>query len=97
MLRACFARYVSAIPGLSAPVRFQARLLDDLLEVNRIAHGKIQLQREEVVIQSAVRDAIDSCRPAIEAKQLRLEIKLPPEGLLVLGDPTRLARLRPTS
>jgi len=73
--------------------RYQGRLLDDLLEVNRIAHGKIQLKREDVAFQAAVRHAIESCRPAIEAKSQRLEVQLPEDILIVHGDPTRLAQI----
>ncbi len=73
--------------------RYQARLLDDLLEVNRIAHGKIELKREEVPFQAAVRHAVESCRPAIEAKSLRLGVEVPEDALVVLADPVRLAQV----
>ena len=73
--------------------RYQARLLDDLLEVSRIAHGKIELKREEVPFQAAVRHAVESCRPAIEAKSLRLGVEVPEDALVVLADPVRLAQV----
>src|SRR5204863_521378 len=63
--------------------RYQARLLDDLLEVSRIALGKIELKREEVPLQAAVRHAVESCRPAIEAKSLRLGVEVPEDALVV--------------
>src|SRR5438445_6779209 len=72
---------------------YQARLLDDLLEVSRIAHGKVELKREEVPFQAAVRHAVESCRPAIEAKSLRLGVEVPEEALEVLADPVRLAQV----
>jgi len=73
--------------------RYQARLLDDLLEVSRIAHGKIELKREEVPFQAAVRHAVESCRPGIEAKSLRLGLEVPEDALVVLADPVRLAQV----
>jgi signal transduction histidine kinase len=73
--------------------RYQARLLDDLLEVNRIAHGKIELKLEDVPFQAAVRHAIESSHPAIEAKSLRLEVNIPEDILVVHGDATRLAQI----
>src|SRR2546428_13015635 len=57
--------------------RYQARLLDDLLEVNRIAHGKIELKREEVPFPAAVRHAVESCLPALQSQSLRLGVEGP--------------------
>src|SRR6266404_1118006 len=59
----------------------------------RIAHGKIELKREEVPFQAAVRHAVESCRPAIEAKSRRLGVEVPEDALVVLADPVRLAQV----
>src|SRR6266478_2381444 len=82
-----------AAESIERQARYQARLLDDLLEVNRIAHGKIELKREAVPFQAAVRHAVESCRPAIEAKSLRLGVEVPEDALVVLADPVRLAQV----
>lgn len=73
--------------------RYQAKLIDDLLDVNRIAHGKVDLQQAVVDLQAAVRHAIESCLPEIKKKGLHLEVHAPDSGLLVFADPTRLAQI----
>jgi PAS domain S-box-containing protein len=69
------------------------RLVDDLLDVSRIAQGKIQLRRERIALASAVQSAVETARPHIEASQHQLTVKLPPDPVVVDGDPTRLAEV----
>ncbi len=51
----------------------QARLIDDLLDVSRIITGKLQLQIEPVDLQTIAVAALDTLRPAADAKGVRLE------------------------
>src|SRR5262249_26336794 len=44
------------------------RLIDDLLDVSRIDRGKLELRRGRVAVDAVVRSAIDTAKPAIEAK-----------------------------
>src|SRR5207237_7369380 len=43
-----------------------ARLVDDLLQVSRIAHGEVELHREPVSLQTVVTNAVESIRPLVE-------------------------------
>jgi signal transduction histidine kinase len=72
---------------------YQARLIDDLLDINRIAEGKITLHSEPVDLRLALRQAVESAWPGIEAKRLELKVELPDQPLVVNGDPTRLAQI----
>ncbi len=69
------------------------RLVDDLLDVSRITRGKLQLRRERVDLASAVRSAVETARPLIEASAHELAVRLPPEPVPLDGDPTRLAQV----
>jgi PAS domain S-box-containing protein len=69
------------------------RLVDDLLDVSRITSGKITLRQEPVELHSVVDNAVDACRPLIEARRQTLEIVLPAEPLRVEGDVTRLSQV----
>ena len=73
-------------------VRHVVRLVDDLLDVSRIARGKIELKREYVDLSAIVNKAIEVTSPLIEQKYHTLEIDVPP-GLAVDGDPTRLQQI----
>jgi signal transduction histidine kinase/CheY-like chemotaxis protein len=67
----------------------QARLIDDILDVSRIAGEGIRVEARALDFCAVVRDAIEVVRPDIEAKQLRLDVHLP-ERAPIKGDPQRL-------
>jgi PAS domain S-box-containing protein len=69
------------------------RLVDDLLDVSRIASGKITLQREPVEVAQVVASAVESSQPLIDSREHTLELRLPDEPLLVQGDLTRLSQV----
>jgi len=50
------------------------RLVDDLLDINRIARGTLELSRERVLLSEVVERAIDSCRDAIATNGHRLTV-----------------------
>jgi signal transduction histidine kinase/ActR/RegA family two-component response regulator len=70
-----------------------SRLIDDLLDVSRIARGKIQLARQVTDLRSIVRLAVETSRPLIEQRQHRLDVALPPEPLWVEADAARLGQV----
>jgi len=71
----------------------QARLIDDILDVSRIVSGRLRLQPQPVEVSAVVRDAVDTVRPAADAKRVRLEIVDDAVGVRVLGDPARLQQV----
>jgi signal transduction histidine kinase len=74
-------------------VRHLARLVDDLLDISRIVRGSMELRREPVEVARIVADAVEVCRPLVDAQRHELEIGLPTEPLFVEGDPTRLVQV----
>ena len=71
----------------------QARLIDDILDVSRIVSGRLRLQPQPVELSDVVRDAVDTVRPAADAKRVRLEVADEAAGTRVLGDPARLQQV----
>jgi signal transduction histidine kinase/CheY-like chemotaxis protein len=69
------------------------RLVDDLLDVSRITTGKLMVRRSTMVLQDALRDAVDTVKTFLDARRHSLEVRLPPEPLMVEGDRTRLAQV----
>jgi PAS domain S-box-containing protein len=69
------------------------RLVDDLLDVNRITRGKIELRRERVALPAVIENAVEASGPHIEAGKHQLTVSLPPHVLHVEGDLMRLAQV----
>jgi PAS domain S-box-containing protein len=69
------------------------RLVDDLLDVARISHGKVTLRREPLELADVVRNAVDSARPAIEARRHRLEVFIASGTYPMKGDAARLEQV----
>jgi PAS domain S-box-containing protein len=68
------------------------RLVDDLLDVSRIAQGRVELKRQKLEILDVVTRAIEMSSPLLEQRSHRLHVEVP-SGLLVDGDPTRLGQV----
>ena len=71
----------------------QSRLVEDLLDVSRIVSGQMRLDVQPVEPIRVVSAAIESAKPAIEAKHIQLEVDLDPNAGQVLGDPTRVQQI----
>ena len=70
-----------------------ARLIDDLLDGSRVGAREFRLKCSHLELASILRDAIASCRHAIDQKQQRLRVELDPAPTLVHGDPQRLTQV----
>lgn len=73
-------------------VRHMTRLIDDLLDVERIGSGKLALRMEPFDLRTLVARAVDDHRVVLEAQGLRIDLRLPEVPVPVVGDPTRLAQ-----
>lgn len=69
------------------------RLVDDLLDVSRIARGKIELRTEPLALGVVVERAVEAVRPLIDGLGHQLRVELPPQPLHVRGDLVRLAQV----
>jgi two-component system CheB/CheR fusion protein len=71
----------------------EARLIDDLLDLTRIARGKITLNRQPVELAAILRHAVEVCRPDIEARQLHFDLDGACENVMVNADTARLQQV----
>ena len=76
---------------LERQVRHMTRLVDDLLDVSRIARGRVELQRQNVALSTIVNRALEMTRPLIEERRHRIFTELAPAA--VHADPDRLAQV----
>ena len=69
-------------------------LVDDLLDVSRISQGKVELRVQLTDVVAAVRDAVETSQPMIQAGRHELKLVLPPpRTLFVDADATRLCQI----
>jgi CheY-like chemotaxis protein/nitrogen-specific signal transduction histidine kinase len=73
--------------------RAQTQLIEDLLDMSRIISGKMRLDIQSVDPASFIEAAIETVRPAAEAKGIRLTTLLDPGAGPVNGDPNRLQQV----
>lgn len=71
----------------------QAQLIEDLLDVSRIVHGKLRLEVAKMDFRAVVEAAIDAVRPSIESKGIQLVVNLNDENEPILGDAQRLQQV----
>ncbi len=82
-----------AIDAIERGARSQTRLIEDLLDMSRVISGKLRLDVQSVTLAPILEAAIDTVRPAAEAKNIRLEQLLDPIAGPVKGDPVRLQQI----
>jgi PAS domain S-box-containing protein len=83
----------NAVDAIDRNARAQAQMIADLLDVARISSGKIRLDVQAVDPAAVVDAALETVRPAIEAKGIRLTKAIDSQATPVSGDPGRLQQV----
>lgn len=81
------------LDAIETGARSQAQLIEDLLDMNRIMSGKLHLDVQNVPLAAVVESALATLRPAIEAKEIRLQTTLATNVATIKGDPARLQQV----
>lgn len=87
------SRQERAVGIIERQARHQAVLIDDLLDVNRIRYGKLDLRRQSCDLREPVKLAVESCQAAIQSKSLALRLDLPSQPVMAVVDQTRIAQV----
>ena len=82
-----------ALEVIRRNVELEARLIDDLLDITRIAKGKLQLSFEVVNAHEILRRANEICQEEMSAKGLEVEFRVEAQSAHVEGDPARLQQV----
>jgi len=82
-----------ALDVIRRNVELEARLIDDLLDITRIAKGKLKLSLEPVSVHNVLQRALEICREEISQKALEIELNLNAHDHFVQGDPARLQQV----
>jgi CheY-like chemotaxis protein len=81
------------LDSIGRNAKIQAHLIEDLLDVSRIVSGKLRLEVRPIDPIPVIENAIDSVRPAAEAKSIRLKSFVDPSTGPILGDPDRFQQI----
>lgn len=87
------ARRERALEVIERNALAQAQLIEELLDVSRIVSGKLSLEVAPFDATATVEAAIDTVRPALETKGMRLLLTLPDGARPVLGDAHRMQQV----
>ena len=87
------AELAEGLRTIERNARAQTQIIEDLLDMSRIVSGKVRLDVRPVDPQAVVEAALETVRPAAEAKDIRLHKVLDPEAGTVSGDPNRLQQV----
>lgn len=85
--------FAHGMDAIERNARVQTQLIEDLLDMSRIASGKLRLNVQRLDLVDVVNAAVDAVRPSAEAKQLRIEKVLDSPSAMLLGDPSRLQQV----
>jgi signal transduction histidine kinase/DNA-binding response OmpR family regulator len=82
-----------ALETIERSARAQKKLIDDLLDVSRIITGKLRLDIRVADLVSIIQSAVESARPAADAKGVHLQIEVDPATCPFQGDPNRIQQV----
>ncbi len=82
-----------AVETILRNARLQAQLIEDLLDLSSIVSGRVRLNARPVDLAAVLAAAVDSARPAAEAKQIEIEVSIQQGVDPVWGDPDRLQQV----
>jgi PAS domain S-box-containing protein len=85
--------FVQDVEIIKRNVQLQARLIDDLLDLTRIARGKLHLELKDCDAHSIIKNALEIAHSAIAAKQLKISTELEAKEYHILADCIRLQQV----
>ncbi len=84
---------VHAIEVIERNAWAQKQIIEDILDVSRVITGKLQLHLGPVDLASVVNAALDAVRPALEAKEIKIETEFQSGLKIIAGDADRLQQV----
>ncbi|MEH2386045.1 MAG: ATP-binding protein [Nostoc sp.] len=84
---------VRALETIERNSKSLTQLIEDILDVSRIIRGTLHLNIHQVKLVPLVEAAIDTVRPAAQAKEISIKCQFNPEVGLIMGDAKRLQQV----
>jgi PAS domain S-box-containing protein len=87
------ATFSEAVAAIGRSAQLQARLIDDVLDLSRIASGKLRLNVDSVSVMEVLLGAIEAMRHSADAKQIAITTSFTPDLGMLTVDATRLQQV----
>ena len=87
------SRAVKAMGVVARQSQHLSRMVDDLIDLTRISHGKLKLQKERVELRAALDQAIETTRAQIESRHHRISVNISESPIELEADPVRLSQM----
>ncbi|MDB5328189.1 MAG: hypothetical protein JWM57_3758 [Phycisphaerales bacterium] len=87
------ADIIQGIDVIERNARAQAQIIEDLLDMSRIISGKVRLDVQPLNLTALASAALDTCRPAADAKGVMLLSDIRPQQAIINGDANRLQQV----
>ena len=84
---------LEGLAAIERSVRHQTQLVGDLLDMSRIATGKLKLEVEFVNMEDIVYEAVELARPGADSKGIEIIVEVRDDRTIVRGDPKRLYQI----
>ncbi|HTU23836.1 MAG TPA: ATP-binding protein, partial [Pirellulales bacterium] len=78
---------------MSRQLSQMVRLIDDLMDVSRIKHGRVQLRRAQIQLRPLISGAVEAAQPLVDYFRHRLAVDVPDEPIWIDADPARLTQV----
>jgi PAS domain S-box-containing protein len=82
-----------AVDAITRAAHAQDQIISDLLDVSRIISGRMRLDIRPLRLVEVLETAIETMRPAADAKEIRLQSLFDPAASPIAGDPDRLRQV----
>jgi len=87
------ADFSQGLQSIERNARLQAQMISDLLDVSRMAAGKLEIQLSPIEVDFVVDSAIKSVAAAAKARQISIDVRIEPGLPLLLADSERLQQI----
>ncbi|MDQ3068361.1 MAG: PAS domain S-box protein [Acidobacteriota bacterium] len=85
--------FIKGLETIERNARAQTQLIEDLLDMSRVTSGKLRLDIQTITPVTFIEAALETVKPAADAKGIRVETMLDPAAGPVAGDPGRLQQV----
>lgn len=82
-----------AMQSIERNAKAQAQMIEDLLDVSRLAAGTLKLNVAEVELRNVINEAINLSKPSAEAKAIEVLVEADPKCAPIIGDSRRLQQI----